>query len=181
MLMTRLTKKLLPLLLLAGLVAGAFGFAPLGPFKTWQVRGLGYALPGDIGGPMTPTETYRWNVPVITYACDQRFIAYFGKQGVAAIDSAMKIFNDLPKMSQITNDGSSLYLNGEPVPTDSKGPPNFGLNVAGLLDLKSHAMGLVIEELGLAEPERYVWTLRGRDVFSVGGQTFTNYSVIKNN
>jgi len=41
------------------------------------------------------------------------------------------------------------------------------LNVAGLLDLKSHAMGMVIEELGWAEPERYVWTLRGRDFVCV--------------
>jgi hypothetical protein len=179
--MTRLMKKHLRLLLVLGLIPGAFGFSLLGPYKTWEVTPLGYNLPGDIGGPMTLIEGYRWNVPVIHYAFDRAFITYFGSNGMAAVDAAMKVFSDLPRMSQITNDGSSIYINGEPVPTDSKGPPNFGLNVAGLLDLKSHAMHVVLEELGLAEPERYIWTIRGRRVDTFAGVMFTNYTVIKLN
>ena len=75
-------------LLIAGLVCGAArstqAFSLLGPYKTWQVQAIGYNLPGDIGGPMTLSEGYRWNVPTIYYAFDQSFIAYFGSNGMAS-------------------------------------------------------------------------------------------------
>ncbi len=174
-------KTLWLVLLLAGLTQSARAFSLLGPYKTWQVTPLGYNLFGDIGGPMTGSEGYRWNVPTIYYALDQSFIAYFGSNGITAIDQAMKIFNDLPKFSLITNDDSSLYINGQPVPTDTKGPQNFGLNVAGVYDLKSRAMGMVLEELGLAQPSRWTWTLRARNTETIGGVVFTNYTVIKLN
>lgn len=179
--MTRLIKRLLLLPCLAALVASASAFSLLGPYKTWQVTPLGYNLPGDIGGPMTPSEGYRWNVPTIYYAFDATFIQYFGLNGMAAVDAAMKVFNDLPAFSTITNDGSSLFIGGEPIPTDVHGPQDFGSEVAGLLDVKSHAMQMVIEELGLTEPDRYVWTLRGRNTETIAGEVFTNYSVIKLN
>ena len=175
--MTRLLKGLLLGLLLAGMLGRAAAFSLLGPYDTWQVTPLGYNLPGDIGGPKTPPEGYRWNTPTITYAFDPTFIQYFGLNGMLEVDKAMKIFNDLPAFSSITNDGSSLYINGEPVPTDVNGPPNFGAGIAGVLDLKSWAMGMVIEELGLAEPERWTWTLRGRATFPLT----TNYGVIMMN
>ncbi|MEY2408062.1 MAG: hypothetical protein QOF48_732 [Verrucomicrobiota bacterium] len=179
--MKRLIKMLLLASLLAGLSPAAHAFSLLGQFKNWQITPWGYRLPGDIGGPMTLSEGFRWNVPVIYYSFDPSFVAYFGSNGMAAVDQAMKIFNDLPKFSEITNDDSSLYIGGEVVPTDSRGPQNFGLNVAGVRDLKSQAMGLVIEELGLAEPTRWTWALRGRNVETIGGVTFTNYTVTKYN
>lgn len=57
--------------------------------------------PGDIGGPMDITEGYRWNVPVVTYGFDKSFVGFFGPQGVAAVESAIKILNDLPPASTI--------------------------------------------------------------------------------
>lgn len=176
--MTRLMNKLVLVALLAGMESRASAFSLLGQFDTWQVTALGYNLPSDIGGPMAPPEAYRWNVPIINYAFDQSFITYFGTNGMAEVDKAVKIFNDLPAFSSITNDGSSLFINGEPVPADVKGPANLGANVAGALDLKSWAMTMLIEELGLAEPERWVWSLRSRMEETIAGETFTNYSVI---
>ncbi len=179
--MTRFIK----MLLLAGLVGGVArsgqAFSLLGPYKTWQVTPIGYNLPGDIGGPMTLSEGYRWNVPTIYYAFDQSFIAYFGSNGMAAVDQAMKTFNDVPAFNKITNDGSALYINGEAVPTDVRGPQNFGLQVAGVRDVKSQAMALVLEELGLAEPARWTWTLRARNTETIAGIVYTNYTVIKQN
>ncbi len=175
--MTRLMKGLMLGLLLAGMPGRATAFSLLGPYDAWQVTPLGYNLPGDIGGPKSPPEGYRWNIPTITYAFDPTFIQYFGLNGMLEVDKAMKIFNDLPAFSSITNDGSSLYINGEPVPTDVNGPPNFGAGIAGVLDLKSFAMGRIIEELGLAEPERWTWTIRGRDPRPLT----TNYGVIMMN
>jgi hypothetical protein len=177
----RLTQKFLVLVLLAGMARSAHGFTPLGQFKNWQVTPLGYNFPSDIGGPQLGNEGYRWNVPTIHYAFDQSFISYFGKPGMAAVDAALKLFTDLGSLSSITNDGFSLFLRGEPIPTDVKGPQNFSFAEAGLLDVKSYAMQLVIEEMGLAQPTRYVWTLRGRLVETIGGVTITNYSVVKLN
>src|SRR5215213_2592559 len=68
------------------------GDAEGNPTKDWQNRGqnggwsIGYNFPGDIGAPVDPLEFYRWNVPVITYACDDSFVQYFGTNGIKAID-----------------------------------------------------------------------------------------------
>ncbi len=182
--MMRLTQKLLALALLVGMARSARGFSLLGQYKgapPWQISAIGYNLPGDIGGPQLGNEGYRWNIPTIHYAYDYSFITYFGKPGMAAVDAALKLFTDLGSLSSITNDGFSLFLRGEPIPTDVKGPQNFSFAEAGLIDLKSFAMQTVMEELGFAQPTRYSWTLRGRFVETIGGVTFTNYSVIKLN
>lgn len=183
--MTRLNKGMLWLALLLGFTGGAGAFSLLGPFKDaangfvdpWQdvgydgrPQGLGYQLPGDIGGPMLPTEAYRWNVPVLTYAFDQSFIRYFGTNGVNAVEAAIAILNDLPKASAMTANLDEFAL-------DTKGE-NGTAAALGLLDLKSYTLAFLLEEMGLANPERFVWGLRGRFVF--GGPT-TNYSVVQLN
>lgn len=150
------------------------------PAKVWQVRDIGYDLVGDIGGPMTLGEAYRWNVPIVNYAFDQSFINYFGSNGMAAIDRAFDILNGLPPASLITNDGTSLYINGQRVPTDTK-RVNFEAQALGLRDIKSVALAYLLEELGLALPERFVFTLRGREVETINNVTFTNYVTIKLN
>ena len=180
--MIRLTKGIFCAVMLMGFTSGASAFSLLGPLKTtavtgdWQApgfggqpQGLGYSLPGDIGGPMTPTEAYRWNVPVITYAYDLTFLRYFGTNGVAAIDEAMAILNALPPSSRMSADLSEYAL-------DTKSE-NGTASALGLLDIKSFALATVLEQLGLANPERFVWGLRGRDA----RQDFTNYTVIQLN
>ena len=180
--MIRLTKGIFCAVMLMGFTGGASAFSLLGPLKItaatgdWQApgfggqpQGLGYSLPGDIGGPMTPTEAYRWNVPVITYAYDLTFLRYFGTNGVAAIDEAMAILNALPPASQMSADLSEYAL-------DTKSENGTAASL-GLLDIKSFALATVLEQLGLANPERFVWGLRGRD----SGQDFTNYTVIQLN
>jgi len=184
MIMTRLTKGMLGLALLIGSVSGAGAFSLLGPFKVddsfeglnWQApgfggqpQGLGYSLQGDIGGPMTPLEAYRWNVPIITYAFDFSFLRYFGPEGVNAVEEAIQILNDLPP-------ASSMSENLTEFPLDTKGE-NPTAAALGLLDLKSYALAFLLEEMGLANPERFVWGLRGRE----SGQGFTNYTVIQLN
>jgi hypothetical protein len=149
---------------------------------SWQVPGLGYDLAGDIGGPLRPSDGgFRWNLPVITYAFDQSFINYFGAEGMRAVNEAMTVFNDLPPVSQISHDGFSFFVNGEIVPTRST-LVNQDAAELGLIDLKSVAMRMVIEELGLASPERWAWSLRGRSVTTVTPPpNITNYTVVNLN
>ena len=82
-------------LALAFSVLGVKGFSLLGPYADWMQPTNGYRLPYDIGGPMAAGEEYRWNVPVVTYAFDQSFLDYFGSNGVAAVEQAIQVLNDL--------------------------------------------------------------------------------------
>ena len=92
---------------------------------------------------------YRWNLPVMTYGFHPSFVKTLGTNGVAAVEAAIQILNDLPPASAIN---IGLY------PQTSK-RQNFPAAVMRLLDLKSVALMLILEQLGLAQPSRNVWTL----------------------
>jgi hypothetical protein len=146
------------------LVTNAYGFSVLGPYKPWMTEALGYRQPGDIGGPTFLTETYRWNLPTITYGFDQSFLDYFGEEGVRAVEEAFAILNDLPPMSQID-------LNAYPTRSTLA---NFEAQSLAYRDLKSHTLGLLLNQLGLAEPSRFTYTIRARHA----GAASTNYAVV---
>ena len=171
-----LSLKRLMLVVAASLLAHtASGFALLGPLDSWQVSALGYDPQGDngdIGGPKNLTEEWRWNVPEITYAIDKTFLDWFGTNGVNAITNAAFLFNrEMSNMSAIT----TPMLLAKPAETRRIHETARAL---GILDLKSAAMGMFAEQLGLASAERWTWGLRGR---ATVGQTITNYSVIQMN
>ncbi|TAL01029.1 MAG: hypothetical protein EPO07_08925 [Verrucomicrobia bacterium] len=174
--MLRFIQRLILALALIGGATKASAFSMIGPFAVddtgavWQVQRIGYlTILGDIGGPMNLGEEYRWNIPTIIYGYDESFLNYFGQQGVNEIEKAIAILNAVPAASKMSADLREF-------PTDTR-RFNQRASALGLLDLKTQALGLLVEELGLASPERFVWTLRNRDVR--GGITF--YDVIKRN
>jgi hypothetical protein len=130
-------------------VRSASAFALLGPFAPWMTTQLSYQDGVSIGGPMNIGEGYRWNVPVITYGYDQSFLDFFGTNGVAAVESAIQILNNLPPASQI------ILTN---YPLDSL-RVNYHAQAQNLIDLKSSALSSLVEHLGLAQPTRYVYCL----------------------
>ena len=175
--MMRLTKRICCLGLALGLVGSAGAFSLIGPFKPWQLvgfgglpLGLGYSLLTDIGGPMTPLEGYRWNVPVITYAFDPYFLRYFGTNGAAEVEKALDILSKLPKASAMSESLTEF-------PLDSTGLNDSAAELR-LLDLKSMTLSALLEELGLANPERFVWGLRNRTTQIINQ---TNYLTVQLN
>ncbi len=114
-------------------------------------------------------QGYRWNIPIVTYGFDQSFIDYFGSNGVAAVESAIQILNDLPP-------ASTINPNDYPLNTARM---NYRADVdpTHLIDLKSMALCLLLEQMGLAQPTRNVYTLH--DFWYVDGQT--NYTVLMRN
>jgi hypothetical protein len=126
-----------------------FAFALLGPYADWMQQTNGYRWPGDTGGPMKLNEGYRWNVPVITYAFDKAFVDYFGSNGVAAVEAAIQVFNDLPP-------ASSMVLSNYPTEVRRK---NFHAEDQWLVDLKSATLAVLLEEMGLAPPTRNIFDL----------------------
>ena len=146
-------------------------FSLLGPFKNWQTADIGYNVDGggDIGGPMLPSEGFRWNTPTVYYAYDRAFLEYFGSKGVEAIEAAIKILNDVPDVDSLSPDLSAYPLNTRQI--------NYEASELGLYDLKSVALSFLMEESGVASPETYVWTMRSRAVL----EGRTNYAVIRAN
>ena len=125
-------------------------FALLGPVQPWMQATNGVILPGDIGGPMDITNEYRWNVPVVTYGFDKSFLDFFGTNGVAAVESAIKILNDLPPASQIV-------LANYPL---NSGQINYSAEAQSLYDLKSQTLPLLLAQLGLAQPMRNIYVIK---------------------
>jgi hypothetical protein len=163
-----LMKHLITSLFVLWSVAAAHAFALRGPLEPWMTTNLAYGLPGDFGGgPMALGNEYRWNLPVLTYGFDQSFVNHFGERGLQAVEEAIAILNALPPASQI--DPATF-------PNDPRFV-NFEGQALGLVDLKSLTLTLLLRQLGLAEPERYTWTLRARNASA----TQTNYVVIQKN
>jgi hypothetical protein len=179
----------------------AWGFALLGPLAnggdSWQTGTIGYGLAyteylypggpvnlGDIGGPKNLAEEYRRNTPVIYYTYDANFLDYFGSNGVAAVDSAFAIINQ----AFTTNPMTGEYLtNGVDSFSDdlSEYPPeslhiNYEAQSLALTDLKSVTLHALVEQLGLAEPERFTWTLAER-IAPPGCPFTTLYLVVQRN
>jgi hypothetical protein len=121
-------------------------FSLIGPYADWMDVFKGYHLAGDIGGPMDFNEEYRWDVPIITYGFDKSFVDYFGSNGVAAVESAIQILNDLPA-------ASNIVLSNFPPDTRQV---NFQAAAQNVYDLKSTALALLVEQLGLGQPTRNI-------------------------
>jgi len=125
-------------------------------------------------GPKNIGEEYRRNTPVIYYSFDQQFIDFFGTSGMAAIDRAFEVYNGLTNVSAYSASMSELPLEAQRI--------NYRAQALFLLDVKSSTMALIAEQLGLAEPERYVWALHSRwHVGTVPCPVGQNYTVIQRN
>ena len=168
--MPRFLKKLAVFAVFALSVQLSHGFALLGPLnEPFQVPVIGYGLPylsangavpgdpvilGDIGGPKQYGQGYRRNVPVLYYACDGDFFQFFGSNGVAAVDQAFAIWNTLTNVSQYSSDLSEFPLSAQRI--------NYEAQNLFLTDVKSVTLHLITEQMGLAQPDRYTWTLDDR-------------------
>lgn len=189
--MQQIIKRYFWIILLAAGMQTTWGYALLGPETLangadgWQTAAIGYDLGyantiiaggpvflGDVGGPRNIAEEYRRNVPVLYYAYDQSFLNFFGADGAAQVDAACGIMNSVPSADtiQLTN-----Y-------------PDYSLSINGtaasyfLTDLKSVSLHCLVEQLGLADPERFVWTLHGREPFAPGTCPIDiAYSVVQRN
>ncbi|MDE3066799.1 MAG: putative Ig domain-containing protein [Verrucomicrobiota bacterium] len=165
--MRRWTPLFLCLLALAFSLQSAWGFALLGPAiggghggDAWEQPVIGYGLPGDIGTPKNLGEEYRRNAPVLYYAYDANFLDFFGSNGVLAVDQAIGIMNGLTNVDSYSPSLSEFPLEAQHL--------NYAAQSLGLVDLRSEALTLMAEQMGLAEPERYTWTLHDRDLPSGG-------------
>ena len=169
--MLQLLKRFSWVGLLALGIQSSWGFSLIGPnpaypgasaLDPWQVPGLGYNLMNPtwlyldplLIGPKNIGEEYRRNTPVLYYTYDANFLDYFGSNGTFAVDQAMSILNSLMNVSQYSGDLSEFPL--------STIRENYAAEALFIYDLKSWTLHLMLEQLGLTDPERYVWGLHDR-------------------
>lgn len=177
---------LLVLLLLTVGGRATFGFTPLGPAnETYQVQPIGYNLTppastlanegggSDVGAPKNIGEGYRYNTRTLYYSYDANFLNYFGSNGVSAIDGAFSILNNLSNVSSYSSDLNEWTMNSSRL--------NYRAQALSLLDLKSAALSMMVEEIGLAQPDRWAWALHDR--FPIPGAPCPNveYTIIERN
>lgn len=171
--MVRMLKRilLLAVLLLSAERVGAYSL--ISPLAAWQTGTLGYGLGGDIGGPAIIGEEYRINYPVVYYACDANYLEYFGSNGVYAAEQAAALFNAVTNVSGLTPELSEFPMQPYRI--------NYQAQALTMFDLKTVAAWAISWHIGLAEPERYTWTLRDRVVGAGGCPADVNYFIIKRN
>jgi hypothetical protein len=163
--------------------AGAFSL--WGPLETWQTADLDYGTryyyrwvdatanmgASENGGPKNFGEGSRLATPIVTYGFDITFLEYFGAQGVAAVDSAMRVFNALPPASSININN---YL------TEGNEQINYTAEAGSLVDIKSTVMWLVIEHMGLLG-ETHIFDLHSRMLPPAAPPCGFDYLVINRN
>jgi len=169
-------------------VQSASAFSLLGPGESWQTVNLGYERVAETrypdntwihyltdfsAHPMNLGEEYRWNEPVLYYSYDSSFLDYFGSNGVAAVDAAVAILNNLKGVSTYSADLSEFPLREARV--------NHTAAALHLFDLKSAALEMLVERLGLADPERWTWGLRSRVLLPGAACPIYDYGVIQRN
>jgi len=150
MIFLRLAKVIGLLAVIAAGCSQARAFSLMGPPASsgWMVspdRGYGTA-----SGPMNLGEGYRWNFPVITWACDPEFKNYFGSNGVTAVEQAFQMLNSLPPASQLDVTQFPLYTTRL----------NYRASSLQLVDVKSTILSLVLNHMGVDAPESYVFCVR---------------------
>jgi hypothetical protein len=170
-----------------GLLQSLYAFTPAGPVgnggDAWQVQNIGYGPPTDDVGPKNIGEEYRRNTPVMYYAYDATFLDYFGSNGVAAVQGAFNIMNNVftNNPTGMTNglDGYSTSLSEIPLETRHV---NYQAQALGLYDLKTYTLNILVRQMGLADPVEYTWTLHDRAIIpSTTCPSGMVYSVVQRN
>ena len=153
---------MVPALLLWGGYS-VFGFSLAGPIgnltDSYQTATLGYNLgppvfSQDIVAPKNLGEGYRWNTRNIYYSFDTQFLQYFGTNGAAQVDAAFAILNSLSNVDAYTPGLAEWPLQSARV--------NQSAAQVNVIDVKSFVLIEMMEQLGLAEPDRYAYCLRDR-------------------
>jgi len=141
-----------------GLLQSARAYSLAGPVgnagDAWQAPVIGYGPPTSLVAPKNLGEEYRRNVPTCYYAYDEAFLDFFGSNGIVAVDGAFTILNNLTNVSSYSTQLSEFPLESRHV--------NYQAQALGLYDLKSSTLGILVEQMGLADPVEWTWTLHDR-------------------
>lgn len=170
--MLRLLKKSWWAILLAVGLQSASGFALLGIREAYQVDSLTYLL-GFSDQAKNIDQGFRWSVPTNYYTFDPTFVSYFGSNGMWSVEQGIAVLNALTNVSSYSAGLEEFPLEEIRV--------NMTAQALGLFDIKSTTLEMMLENLGLGDPERFAWTLRSRTLLPGAQCPNFLYGVIQRN
>ena len=141
----------------------AKAFVLIGPLDATEqtINAVNVNLTDDLGGPKELKTFFRWNTPDLTYSFDSSFVQYMGIEGMEAMNKVFGIVNDffvnsdydgVSRMDLIQHGFASNY-NSTWVNTTAQNNQ--------VIDIKSLALGMVVNHIGLGNPHRYAYVIRG--------------------
>ena len=141
----------------------AKAFVLIGPLDATEqtINAVNVNLTDDLGGPKELKTFFRWNTPDLTYSFDTSFVKYMGLEGMDAVHNVYGIMNDF--FSNGDYDGVSrmdLVQHGFASNYNSTWINTTAQNNQ-VIDLKSIALGMIVNHIGLGNPHRYAYIIRG--------------------
>ncbi|MBC8325180.1 MAG: hypothetical protein H8E27_06100, partial [Verrucomicrobia subdivision 3 bacterium] len=151
-------------LLLVG-VESSRGFVMIGPMLAPEVSAgaTDFNITDDLGGPKELKHFFRWNNPYLTYTFDQSFVRYFGLEGMDAVHDAFRVVNDffVPADGSYNGVSSIDFARDGYLSNYNTTWLNTTAQNAQIIDIKSLALGMLVNHLGVGNPHRYAFTVRG--------------------
>ncbi|MDG1831834.1 MAG: hypothetical protein P8J63_01280, partial [Verrucomicrobiota bacterium] len=150
----------------------ARAFVMIGPMDVAEVSsgGIDFNYTDDLGGPKDLKTFFRWNTPMLTYAFDASFMQYFGLEGREAVKEAFTIVNDFFENDDYSGVSDLDYTEHGFRSNYNTTWENRTAKEAGVIDLKSLVLGMVVNQLGLGNPHRYAFGARAITTNAAGTQ-----------
>ena len=146
-------------------------FVLIGPM--FPVRAAAnFNITDDLGGPKELKHFFRWNNPYLTYTFDQSFVRYFGLEGMEAIHDAFRVVNDffIPADGSYKGVSSMDFARDGYLSNYNTTWVNTTAQNDQIIDIKSLALGMLVNQLGVGNPHRYAYTVRGISTNTTGTQ-----------
>ena len=156
-------------------------FVLVGPMDPAELAsgGIDFNYTDDLGGPKELKTFFRWNIPLLTYSFDASFMQYFGLEGREAVKEAFTAVNDFFENDEYSG-VSELELTAHGFRSNyNTAWMNTTAKNAQVIDIKSLAMGLIVNQLGLGNPYRYAFGIHSTSTNSAGTQI--NFNVRQRN
>ncbi|MCH2386422.1 MAG: hypothetical protein MK293_14320, partial [Pedosphaera sp.] len=158
------------IILLAG-ISDAFGFVMIGPTDLNATIAMAAPAAGNVltnlgdemGGPTELKTFFRVNNPHLTYAFDLSFVRYFGIEGMEAVHDAVHVINDffVPVDGSYEGVSSIDYARHGYLSNYNTAWVNTTAENQQVLDLKSLTLGILLNQLGVGNPHRYAFSIKG--------------------
>ena len=157
------------LLLVGGLmlvgVESSRGFVMIGPMLAPEVSqgATDFNITDDLGGPKELKHFFRWNNPFLTYTFDQSFVRYFGLEGMDAVHDAFGVLNDffIPADGSYKGVSSMDFARDGFLSNFNTTWVNTTAQNSQIIDIKSLTLGMLVNHLGVGNPHRYAYTVKG--------------------
>lgn len=170
----KMIKMLIASVLLLASTSDTFGFVMIGlpDGNSTAGNGVDFNITDDLGGPKELKTFFRWNMPYLTYSFDLSFVQYFGIEGMEAVNDAFRVINDffIPEDGSYSGVSTMDFARDGFLSNYNTAWVNTTAQNQQIIDLKSIVLGMVVNHIGVGNPHRYAFTIKGITQNTTGTQ-----------